>query len=395
MANRLFRVEGGKIDHQLNMNAREVKWEPYKLESDLEKLIVDNPELIFRGDDYDRNGELILVTRQFGVSEVIGGDDKFSLDILFLDQDGIPVLVEVKRSTDTRIKREVVGQMIDYAARVSTWDAEKLKEKFRENNPEGTEIRRRYDNDTFWRRVADNLKAEQIKLVFAADELPSSLQDMIRFLDRLTPGVEVYGVEIRQHPDGGHTYITTGVVAENAQRAKAVKSESNMLWSLEEFTISMRNLGLIKQIPVVEEFYRFAVEDLKLTFVAGTGNKYAKLIFKLSSGGMTLFNLDLYRKGETARSCFEFYIDSLQRNLSDSSRYKNKSAKDDRKTGSAGSDPLQKLFADAFKENGQSYLKMTPQAMTIDLRLFQGSDKNLQTMERLLCELKQEYKEMQ
>jgi len=33
-----------------------------------------------------------------------------------LDQDAIPTIVEVKRSTDTRIRREVVGQMLGYAA---------------------------------------------------------------------------------------------------------------------------------------------------------------------------------------------------------------------------------------------------------------------------------------
>src|SRR5947208_2073016 len=35
---------------------------------------------------------------------------------LFVDADGVPTLVEVKRATDTRIRREVVGQMLDYAA---------------------------------------------------------------------------------------------------------------------------------------------------------------------------------------------------------------------------------------------------------------------------------------
>jgi hypothetical protein len=32
------------------------------------------------------------------------------------DQNAVPTLVEVKRSSDTRIRREVVGQMLDYAA---------------------------------------------------------------------------------------------------------------------------------------------------------------------------------------------------------------------------------------------------------------------------------------
>lgn len=30
--------------------------------------------------------------------------------------DGVPVLVEIKRASDTCIRREVVGQLIDYAA---------------------------------------------------------------------------------------------------------------------------------------------------------------------------------------------------------------------------------------------------------------------------------------
>jgi len=38
------------------------------------------------------------------------------LDHLLLDQDGIPTFVECKRASDTRIRREVVAQMLDYAA---------------------------------------------------------------------------------------------------------------------------------------------------------------------------------------------------------------------------------------------------------------------------------------
>ena len=53
-----------------------------------------------------------------------GGSDRGSLDHLFLDQDAVPTLVEVKRSENTQIRREVVGQMLDYAANgVMFWSA--------------------------------------------------------------------------------------------------------------------------------------------------------------------------------------------------------------------------------------------------------------------------------
>jgi hypothetical protein len=56
---------------------------------------------------------------------------RWSLDHLFLDQDGVPTLVEVKRGTDTRIRREVVGQMLDYAANgVVYWPLETIRASF-------------------------------------------------------------------------------------------------------------------------------------------------------------------------------------------------------------------------------------------------------------------------
>ncbi len=43
----------------------------------------------------------------------------------------IPTLVEVKRSTDSRIRREVVGQMLDYAANaVMSPPVEEIRARF-------------------------------------------------------------------------------------------------------------------------------------------------------------------------------------------------------------------------------------------------------------------------
>lgn len=70
--------------------------------------------------DPDNPRNWILVTREMGIpgSEYTG--DRWAVDHLFLDQDGIPTLVEVKRSSDSRIRREVIGQMLDYAANAIT-----------------------------------------------------------------------------------------------------------------------------------------------------------------------------------------------------------------------------------------------------------------------------------
>ncbi|WP_146220443.1 hypothetical protein [Geodermatophilus normandii] len=75
------------------------------------------------------SGRLLLIRREMGVPSAQDGGGTFSLDHLFVDGEGVPVLVEVKRSSDTRIRREVVGQMLDYAANaVKYWPLASLQD---------------------------------------------------------------------------------------------------------------------------------------------------------------------------------------------------------------------------------------------------------------------------
>lgn len=48
-----------------------------------------------------------------------------------MTRSGIPVLVELKRAVDTRLRREVVGQMLDYAANgTAYWQGGRIAENF-------------------------------------------------------------------------------------------------------------------------------------------------------------------------------------------------------------------------------------------------------------------------
>jgi hypothetical protein len=71
------------------------------------------------------------VKRELGAAFEEDAPDRWSLDHLFLDEEGVPTLIEVKRSSDTRIRREVVGQMLDYAANgAELWGLEKIRAAF-------------------------------------------------------------------------------------------------------------------------------------------------------------------------------------------------------------------------------------------------------------------------
>jgi hypothetical protein len=58
----------------------------------------------------------LLVKREMPVPDAASGGDLYSIDFLFADQSAMPTFVERKHYRDPRARREVVGQMMEYAA---------------------------------------------------------------------------------------------------------------------------------------------------------------------------------------------------------------------------------------------------------------------------------------
>ncbi|MCW3159642.1 hypothetical protein [Micropruina sonneratiae] len=156
-----------------------------------------------------------LVRREQAVPDREGSAGRWSVDHLFVDQDAVPTLVEVKRSTDTRIRREVVGQMLDYAANgVRYWPAAGLQAAFEatqsaagldptqavmELSGDGTQTL-----EDFFARVETNLRAGRLRLVFVADLIPDELLRIVEFLNEQMSQAEVFAVEVKQYRADGH-----------------------------------------------------------------------------------------------------------------------------------------------------------------------------------------------
>jgi hypothetical protein len=101
-------------------------------EDDFQQLLEKYPALL-SGNQTDDGTPFrwLLIKREKSIPAEDGRSGRWSVDHLFVDQDGIPTLVEVKRQSDTRLRREVVGQMLDYAANaVVYWPVEQLRAEF-------------------------------------------------------------------------------------------------------------------------------------------------------------------------------------------------------------------------------------------------------------------------
>ncbi len=210
----------------------EMRNEPYESEDLLQDLLAKHPDLLAGSQmNADVPRRWLLVRRELGVPGGEGEGGRFSLDHLFIDQDGIPTLVEVKRSTDTRLRREVVGQMLDYAANGSNyWPPDSLEAEFEArcaaDGLDASSLLAEHlaggDADAFWATVGENIRTGRLRMVFLADAIPPELQRIIEFLNEQTVRTEVLGVEVRQYVGQGHQTLVPRVLGQTiaAQQTK-------------------------------------------------------------------------------------------------------------------------------------------------------------------------------
>lgn len=222
----------------------------FATEDDFQRLLASFPELL-AGDQIDTEAprRFMLVAREQAIASEEGGAGRWSLDHLFLDQDGIPTLVEVKRGTDTRIRREVVGQMLDYAANsVLHWPVQELRARFgarcelegRDETAVLSElIGPERDPDSYWDLVRTNLTAGRIRLLFVADRIPPELRRVVEFLNRQMQPAEVLAVELRQFEGQGLKTLVPLVLGQTQEAAERKGGNrpalSRRAWDRESF----------------------------------------------------------------------------------------------------------------------------------------------------------------
>lgn len=204
----------------------------------------------------------ILVKREAGISDRKDGGNRWSLDHLFLDQDGVPTLVEIKRATDTRARREVVAQMLDYAANsVRWWKVEDLVTWFEatcaKRNVDPSESISRlvqkemFGPEDFWKTVQSNLLSGRIRLLFVADKIAPELERIVEFLNEQMSPATVLALELRPFSSGSDRILSPRLIGATA-RATAQKSVVSNLpdVSLEDWFSNLSSLEPAKSEPL-------------------------------------------------------------------------------------------------------------------------------------------------
>ena len=224
---------------------------PYDSEDLLQSLIENHPELL-AGDQInpDEPVRWILIKREAGVP---GGElqgDRWSTDHLLLDQEAIPTFVETKRSSDSRIRREIVGQMLDYAANAQRyWPADRIRSMaaIQHGGAEAVDAAIRKllglesaenaltDIETYWARVDENLRNGHVRLMFVADHLPAELRRVIEFLNDQMAKAEVLGIELAQYAGSSIRALVPRVVGQTEVIRQKKQTTSKRRLNLNDF----------------------------------------------------------------------------------------------------------------------------------------------------------------
>lgn len=170
----------------------------YENERALQDIIHDHPSLV-RG-SLARETENAVACREFqsGVGPA---------DVIVLDDQGNITLVECKLASNREVRREVVGQVLDYASRMWQMSVNEFDQawiKAAGNSP----FDALDDAEGLIRAaVRENLKSARFKIVLAVDGINEDIRRIVEFLNLITvPETGIVVVEFK-HARAGATEV--------------------------------------------------------------------------------------------------------------------------------------------------------------------------------------------
>ena len=287
MSSKIYLIQDDETLHALSE-------QPYASEDRLQFLLAKYPDLL-AGDQMNEAAprRWLLVSREYGVPDTQGGAGRWSLDHLFLDQDGIPTLVEVKRSSDTRARREVVAQMLDYAANgVVYWPVEKIRAEFEaacESEEEaahqiaalvGSDPQDEATTTAFWSKVKINLQSGRIRMIFVADEIPNELRRIVEFLNEQMDPAEVLAVEIKQYVSENLKTLVPRVVGQTVRKTSGTRERRT--WDEPSFFQAIESRGNKNDVEVARKIYEWA-QKRELLLRWGSGGKNGSFMLSVEN----------------------------------------------------------------------------------------------------------------
>lgn len=252
----------------------------------LQKLIHQNPQILPIEDIESGFAPLISLGREIQTS--VG-----FIDNLYISPNGYLTIVETKLWRNPEAKREVVGQIIDYAKDLSSWSFSKLNERVKKSNTHQKNIVELIKDFDFIEEneeqiiidnIERNLKRGRFLLLIVGDGIRESVEEMVDYLSNFTQLHFTLGLvelQVYKNPNSEDLIVIPNIVTrtreiiraiikiENAEKANAVIIESDFREEKNNVTKStITEEDFFEQLlqntdNETVEFSKFILEDVR------------------------------------------------------------------------------------------------------------------------------------
>jgi hypothetical protein len=302
---------------------------------ELQDILGHNYDLL-AGDQIDPEDPCrwMLIKREMPVPDPSTGNNRWSIDFLFVDHNAMPTFVECKRFNDTRSRREVVGQMLEYAANGQFyWSKETLRghaeasAKVSKYSFEETfrNLHSGIDSvESFFSQVLENLKEGQLRIVFFLEEAPNELKSLVDFMNKQMVSSEILLVEARQYKLNATKVVVPTLFgfteqARQLKLNKTVEPRESKQWDWEKFKTDAQQKGLDDSAINAMKTLHDACESLSADISWGRGKETGSFspkwshickgsILSVFSDGNLSLNFQSIQKSEIA----ELFRDKLK-----------------------------------------------------------------------------------
>jgi hypothetical protein len=218
------------------------------LEEALQVLIERHPAVI-PGSQIDATNppRFALLGREVSIGS-------WSVDHLLVDQEGVLTLVETKLAENPESRREVIGQVLEYAANAeASWRDGRLQERaaayWTKQGKDVNDVLRQHlgnpdvDVDEFWRKAHENLRQGRLRILIIVDSLRPEVRRIIEYLNAEMANAEIYGLELQCYGDEGASLVLVPrLVGQTQAVADRKQADDSSQWSPDRLRATYREM---------------------------------------------------------------------------------------------------------------------------------------------------------
>jgi hypothetical protein len=280
-------------------------------EGKLQDYLEEYPTLIPLADIVEDAPDLLCIGR-----EVSAGSG--SIDLLCIDRDSLLTVVETKLRKNREARREVVGQIIEYASYVAQWtvdDVYRIADEYLAKSEKVPPVYKGktlnevmkdivgddFSDEDFRGKIGQNLRDGRIRLIIAVDELIEQLRATVTFLNSFS-NFDILLLQVTDFEESETKKVLVPVLFGYATKSAERGSRETRLWNEDSFLADTKSKCEPGTADTVIKLYEFARDNAD-EISWGRGTTYGSFTFRKLRLGVLISVFTITSSG-TGWICF-------------------------------------------------------------------------------------------